>query len=71
MKTLKLVFSVRLTRIEGEAVAEYKYNNATVRIHGTADRENLKRSTEKYLKKVVRSKKNAKEKKKAQVGQHH
>ena len=62
MKTLKLVFSARLTRIEGEAVKEYKINNSLVRIHGTVDRENLKRSTEKYLKKVVRSKKNDKEK---------
>lgn len=37
---------------------EYKINNATVRVHGTYDPENLKKSTETYLKKVVRSKKN-------------
>lgn len=42
-------------------MTEYKINNATVRIHGTVDSENLKKSTEKYLKKVVRSKKNEKE----------
>lgn len=39
-------------------MTEYKINNATVRIHGTVDRENLKRATAQYLKKVVRSKKN-------------
>lgn len=40
---------------------EYRLNNAVVRVHGTVDSENLKKSTEKYLKKVVRSKKNEKE----------
>lgn len=62
MKTLKPVFSVRLTKIEGEAVTEFKIKNCTVRIHGTCDPENLKGATEKYLKKVVRSKKNEKKK---------
>ena len=41
---------------------EFKTGNATVRIHGTCEPENLKRATEKYLKKVVRSKKNEKKK---------
>ena len=49
-------------------MTEYKHNNATVRIHGTCDPENLKRSTEKYLKKVVRSKKNEKKKNEASLG---
>lgn len=49
-------------------MTEYRLNNAVVRVHGTVDSENLKKSTENYLKKVVRSKKNEKEKKKAQVG---
>lgn len=40
---------------------EYKLNTATVRIHGNADSDNLKVATEKYLKKVIRSKKNEKE----------
>lgn len=50
---------------------EYKSQNCTVRIHGTYDPEVVRVATEKYLKKVVRSKKNAKEKKKNQMGQHH
>ena len=41
---------------------EFKTGNATVRIHGTCEPENLKRATETYLKKVVRSKKNEKKK---------
>ena len=51
-------------------MTEYKINNASVRIHGTVDRENLKRATAQYLKKVVRSKKNEKTtpKKQVQVG---
>lgn len=47
---------------------EYKFENCTVRVHGTYDPEAVRSATEKYLKKVVRSKKNAKEKKEAQVG---
>ena len=47
---------------------EYKFNNSTVRIHGTCDPENLRSATENYLKKVVRSKKNAKAKKKTSLG---
>lgn len=39
---------------------EFKTEKCTVRIHGTCDPENLKRSTEAYLKKVVRRKKNEK-----------
>lgn len=47
---------------------EYKVGCATVRIHGTYDPEVVREATEKYLKKVMRSKKNEKEKEKAQVG---
>lgn len=36
---------------------EYKIGNATVRIHGSVDREKLKAATERYLKKVVAQKK--------------
>lgn len=39
-------------------MTEYKIDNATVRIHGNADPEKVRSATEKYLKKVVRSKKN-------------
>lgn len=46
---------------------EYKFGNATVRVHGTYDPEQIRAATEKYLKKVLRSKKNEKVKK-AQVG---
>lgn len=49
-------------------MTEYKIKNATVRIHGNADPEKVRSATEKYLKKVVRSKKNEKEKKKASLG---
>ena len=45
---------------------EYKLNNATVRIHGTPDPEKLKRETETYLKKVIRSKKDGKSRTKNQ-----
>lgn len=48
---------------------EYQLENCTVRVHGTADRENLKRNTEKYLKKVVRSKRNEKDRKTPQSKQ--
>lgn len=41
---------------------EYKFQNCTVRVHGTYDPEAVKAATEKYLKKVVRSKKNGNEK---------
>lgn len=41
---------------------EYKFENCTVRVHGTPDMENLKRATAQYLKRVVRSKKNEKTK---------
>lgn len=37
---------------------EYKFQNCTVRVHGTYDPEAVRTATEKYLKKVVRSKKN-------------
>ena len=48
---------------------EYKINNATVRVHGNCDPEKLKRNTEKYLKKVVRSKRNEKDRKTPQSKQ--
>lgn len=38
-------------------MVEYKIKNATVRIHGSVDREKLKAETERYLKKVEASKK--------------
>jgi ATP-dependent exoDNAse (exonuclease V) alpha subunit len=41
---------------------EYKFQNCTVRVHGTYDQEQLAKATEKYLKKVIRSKKNEKAK---------
>lgn len=44
-------------------MTEYKFDNCTVRIHGSIDQEKLKAATEAYLKKVVRSRKyRAKEK---------
>lgn len=39
-------------------MTEYKFDNCTVRIHGSIDPEKLKAATEAYLKKVVRSRKN-------------
>jgi hypothetical protein len=47
-------------KTKGAVMTEYKINNATVRIHGNADPEKVRSATEKYLKKVVRSKKNEK-----------
>lgn len=41
---------------------EYKFQNCTVRVHGTYDPEVVKLATGKYLKKVVRSKRNEKNK---------
>lgn len=38
-------------------MTEYKIGNATVRIHGSVDREKLKAATERYLKKVEAQKK--------------
>lgn len=35
---------------------EIKYKNATVRIHGSADRENLKKATEKFAKAITHHK---------------
>lgn len=35
----------------------YKYNNATVRVHGEVDKEKLKNATIKFLKKSYRYKK--------------
>lgn len=40
----------------GGAMKEIKYKNATVRIHGSADRENLKKATEKFAKAMTHHK---------------
>ena len=34
-------------------MTEYKFQNATVRIHGTVDIEGLKTATEQFMKKVL------------------
>lgn len=44
----------------GDTVKEYKFNNATVRIYGSCDQDNLKAATEAFMKKVERKKKNEK-----------
>ena len=49
-------------------MTEYKINNATVRVHGACDTDNLRKATETYLKKVVRSRKNEKKKSQVKVG---
>lgn len=36
---------------------EYKINNATVRIHGEADKEKIKAATERFLKRIEKKKK--------------
>lgn len=38
--------------MEGQKVTEYKYKNATVRIHGTADQKKVKEAATLFLKKV-------------------
>ena len=40
-------------------MTEYKFENATVRIHGTVDLENLKTATERFMKKVLIEKRKA------------
>ena len=40
-------------------MTEYKFENATVRIHGTVDLENLKTATEQFMKKVLIEKRKA------------
>lgn len=37
-------------------MTEYKINNATVRIHGTPDMENIKKATERFVKKAMMAK---------------
>jgi hypothetical protein len=37
-------------------MAEYKTEQATVRIHGTVDREKLKAATAKFMKKAIQAK---------------
>ncbi len=39
--------------MEKKPDAVYKTGKATVRIHGTADREKVKAATEKYLKRFI------------------
>lgn len=46
---------------------EFKVGCATVRIHGTVDEEKLKASTENFVKKVERNRKNGKKKKKTEI----
>lgn len=41
------------TKKEGLKMTEYKFQNATVRIHGTVDLETLKTATERFMKKVL------------------
>ena len=41
-------------------MTEYKTNNATVRIHGNADRENVEKATIKFMKEVMKCKKERK-----------
>lgn len=43
-------------------MAEFKTNKATIRIHGTVNRENLEVVTKKFMKKVVRCRKNKQKK---------
>ena len=38
-------------------MTEYKYKNATVRIHGTPDMANIKAATERFAKKAMAAKK--------------
>lgn len=38
--------------LEGQKVTEYKYKNATIRIHGTADQQKVKEAATLFLKKV-------------------
>ncbi len=38
--------------MEGQKVTEYKYKNATIRIHGTADQQKVKEAATLFLKKV-------------------
>ena len=38
------------------AEAEYKFQNATVRIHGSVNHENLVSATERFMKKVLLAK---------------
>ena len=40
-------------------MTEYKFQNATVRIHGTVDLDNLKAATERFMKKVLIEKRKA------------
>jgi hypothetical protein len=35
-------------------MTEYKFQNATVRIHGSVNQERLKSATEKFMKKVLK-----------------
>ncbi len=42
-------------------VKEFKYDNATVRVHGTVNQEVIKKATEKFLREVEKEKMNRKE----------
>lgn len=39
-------------------MTEYKIGRAVVRIHGTPDKDNLKKASEEFMKKVERKRKN-------------
>jgi hypothetical protein len=43
--------------VGGNTMTEYKFKNATVRIHGTANLENIKAATECFVKKAITAKK--------------
>lgn len=43
-------------------MTEYKINNATVRIHGTPDMENIKKATERFVKKAMMAKRKGEKK---------
>ena len=38
---------------EGRKMTEYKFQNATVRIHGNVNLDELKTATERFMKKVL------------------
>lgn len=39
--------------MENQQVKEYKYKNATIRVHGTADKEKVKEAATLFLKKAI------------------
>lgn len=47
----------KISTMAQDSVTEYKIGPAIVRMHGQPDREKVKAATEKYLNKVMQSKK--------------